>query len=151
MRTQCKRIYSALPTQCDRICNGRCETPCVSDASTEIRVKRTEKGEGLSLDVDSPSPYGATHREVLSVLLGGLESLSPNDFGRPWPYPRRDVIARLTAEHDRDLCLQAAREAREIVQAADRAPNVTALFEKKLLELAEVRLTVRDSLAEVAG
>jgi hypothetical protein len=73
--------------------------------------------------------------------------LSDNDHGRPWPNPVRREIARLLSEHEPDLCVRAARAAREIVQVQDRAPNITALFEKKLEELAEVRVAVRGSLA----
>lgn len=153
MRTQCKRIYSALPTQCERICNGRCKAPCDSDASSEFRVQRTEKGEGLSssqpLNFSSPPPDPVTataQREVWHHLTAGLATLSPNDHGRPWPNPRRDVIRRLVEEFDGDLCVRAAKEAREIIQSQDRAPNVTGLWEKKLRELAEVRATVRGAL-----
>jgi hypothetical protein len=83
---------------------------------------------------------------VWQILVGGLHSLSDNDYGRPWPSPRRDVLAELLAKHDPDLCVKAAWEAREIVQAQDRAPNITALFGKKLAELAGARRTVRDAL-----
>lgn len=107
---------------------------------------RPPEGEGLSRSVVSPSPF-PTAREVWQLLLGGLHSLSANDHGRPWPYPCRDVIAQLVAEHDSDLCVRAAREAREIVMSQDRAPNITQLFAKKLGELAEVRNAVRDALA----
>jgi len=85
-------------------------------------------------------------REVFQILRGGVDSLDVNDHGRPWPYPNRAAIARLLSEYDHDLCLKAAREAREIVQAQDRAPNITGLFEKKLHDLAAVRSEVRDSL-----
>lgn len=85
-----------------------------------------------------------------SVLQGGIDSLGYNDFGRPWPAPRGDAIARALMQHEPDLVRIAAREAREIVQSQDRAPNITGLFEKKLRDLAEVRATVRQSLA-VAG
>jgi len=85
-------------------------------------------------------------QEVWQILLGGLHSLSNNDYGRPWPYPQRSVLAQLAAEYDADLCLKAARETREIVQAQDRAPNITALYAKKLRDLAAVRGAVRDSL-----
>jgi hypothetical protein len=83
---------------------------------------------------------------VWQILKGGLDSLSPNDYGRPWPNPRRDLLANLLAQHDGDLCVQAAREVREIVQSQDRAPNITALFAKKLEDVAQVRAAVRRSL-----
>lgn len=76
--------------------------------------------------------------------------LSPNDYGRPWPNPRRERIRILLVEFDDDLCIKAAKEARQIVVCQDRAPNITALFEKKLRDLADVRSAVRESLAEVA-
>lgn len=111
----------------------------------DVRV-RTGSG-----SVDSPSPYLPVQREVWQILVGALHSLSDNDFGRPWPYPVRQRLARLVFEHDDDLCIRAAREAREIVQSQDRAPNVTGLFEKKLRDLAEVRATVRESLGVSGG
>jgi hypothetical protein len=55
----------------------------------------------------------------------------------------------LVEQYPEDLCLAAAEEAREIVQSQDRAPNITNLFAKKLADLAQVRSTVRDSLAFV--
>jgi hypothetical protein len=120
-------------------------------ASPEPRAQSPELGEGLSTSrIDNPSPNNnnAPAREVWQTLIGGLHALSLNDYGRPWPYPRRDVLARLLGEHDADLCIKAAREARVIVTSQDRAPNITALFEKKLTDLAAVRQTVRESLAE---
>lgn len=111
----------------------------------EVRVRTNPRS------VDSPPPYlPSVQREVWQILVGALHSLSENDHGRPWPYPVRQRLARLTAEHDADLCLKAAREAREIVQAQDRAPNITGLFEKKLRDRAEARRTVRDSLRAAA-
>jgi hypothetical protein len=86
---------------------------------------------------------------VWQILIGGLHSISDNDHGRPWPYPERNVLRRLLDEYDADLCLKAAQEAREIVQAQDRAPRITRLFEKKLRDLAAVRAEVRGSLASV--
>jgi hypothetical protein len=163
MRTQCKRIYSALPSHCDRICNGRCEAVCVSDASPKPRVQSPEsttrvravRGQQLEPKTAySPDPVTASvQREVWHHLTEALGWLSPNDFGRSWPLPRRDRIRELVAEHDADLCRRAARETREIVVSQDRAPNVTALFEKKLLERAEFRRKARESvgLAVAAG
>lgn len=108
------------------------------------------KGRTRSQVVDSPS-LKAVHLETWSVLKGAVDDLCANDFGRPWPSPRSAAIARALATHDPDLCLQAAREAREIVQSQDRAPNITSLFEKKLQELVEVRETVRRELAAAGG
>ncbi len=150
MRTQCERIYSALPTQCERICNGACGTVCVSDASPESIDQNPKKGVGLSGSIAVGSPSPSVHREVWQILVGGLHSLSENDHGHPWPYPVRGTLRRLLAAYDSDLCIQAAREAREIVQSQDRAPNITGLFEKKLRDLAEVRGAVRGALSDVA-
>jgi hypothetical protein len=129
--------------------------PHLSTDKRRVEERRTDLGEGLRRSVDSPPPSFLTHRlsaqrEVWQILIGGLHSLSDNDYGRPWPYPRRDVLALLVAEHDRDLCIRAAREAREIVQSQDRAPNITVLFAKKLEEMAQVRASVRESLGAAA-
>lgn len=88
---------------------------------------------------------------MFSILQGGIDSLDLNDFGRPWPSPNRSDIRHLVATCDRDLCLKAAWEAREIVQSQDRAPNVTALFAKKLRELADVREAIHRSFASAQG
>jgi|GEM_PF-3385212 len=141
MQTQCERIYSALPTQCERICERRCGTPCASDASPESIVQNPKKGGG------SPSP--SVLSQVWHHLTAGLHSLDVNDHGRPWPNPDRATLRRLLAEHEPDLCIRAARETREIVQSQDRAPNITALFAKKLDDLAEVRGAIRGALADV--
>lgn len=122
--------------------------PVVSTDEIRREERRTERGEGLHRVEVSPSP-NPLQREVWQILVSGLHSLSENDHGRPWPYPQRNALARLLTEFDHDLCLKAAWEAREIVQSHDRAPNITALFEKKLRELAEVRAAVRGSLASV--
>ena len=151
MQTQCERIYSALPTHCRRICEGRCGTPCTSDASPEPIDQNPKKGVGLvsSIGVFSPDPF-PVQREVWHHLTAGLAWLSDNDHGRSWPLPRRDRLVDLLAEFDPDLCVRAARETREIVQSQDRAPNITGLFEKKLRDLAEVRAAVRGALSDVA-
>lgn len=159
MRTQCKRIYSALPTQCDRICNGRCDTACVSDASLEPRVQSLEVRQGSGLHTHIPLTCKRTtdpvtssvHREVWHHLTAALASISLNDFGRDWPLPDRRRVRQLLAEFDADLCRWAAREARNIVVSQDRAPNITGLFEKKLRERAEARDAIRDSLAQAAA
>lgn len=125
--------------------------PQVSIDQIRPEERRTDLGEGLNRSVDSPSPSFLTQpptlqRTVWQILVGGLHSISDNDYGRPWPYPQRGVLRRLLAEYDPDLCIRAARETREIVQSQDRAPNITALFAKKLAELAEARATVRRAL-----
>ena len=126
-------------------------TPLKVSAPVRFRPLDETRGEvrvrTRSRSVDSPSPYlPAVQREVWQILVGGLHMLSDNDHGRPWPYPVRQRLAKLIAEFDADLCLKAAREAREIVGSQDRAPNITGLFEKKLRDLAEVRATVRREL-----
>jgi hypothetical protein len=115
----------------------------------EIRGEENRKETRVGLDSPTPSP--SVQDEVWSILRGGVDSLDLNDRGRPWPYPSRSWIARLTDEYDHDLCLKAAWEAREIVQSQDRAPNITALFEKKLRDLAEVRDAVQGALSDVAN
>jgi len=112
---------------------------------------RPEEGSGLSnfpsVDRYSPDPVTSSpRREIWHHLTAGLRMLGTNDHGRDWPLPRRDRLAELLAEFPDDLCVQAAREAREIVQAQDRAPNITGLFEKRLRDLAEARATVREAL-----
>jgi hypothetical protein len=124
--------------------------PVVStDKRRREEIRGEEKREGLSTESNSPS-LSPLAEEVWQILRGGVDSLDLNDHGRPWPYPNRAAVTRLTAEFDHDLCIKAAREAREIVQSQDRAPNITALFEKKLRDhLAEVREAVRGALADV--
>lgn len=94
---------------------------------------------------------------VYSILDGGVASIDHLNSGRPWPLPNRAALQRLCATQPEDLCLKAAREAREIVQAQDRAPNITGLYEKKLRDLAAgqaerdgVRETIRESLGDAA-
>jgi hypothetical protein len=115
---------------------------------------RPEEGGGLSHSTDSdkysPDPFPA-QREIWHHLTAGLRMLPPNDHGRDWPNPDRRTLARLLDEFDADLCIRAAREAREIVGSQDRAPNITGLFEKKLRELAGVRSTVRRELEFVSA
>jgi hypothetical protein len=123
--------------------SNRDQNPPIRVQSSETRVR----GRVRTTDqVDSPSPYPAQF-EVWSILKNGIDALSLNDYGRPWPNPRRERLAALVAGYDRDLCVKAAWETREIIQSQDRAPNITRLYEKKLADLAEVRSTVRDALA----
>jgi hypothetical protein len=125
-------------------------TPVRSRPLEEIRGERKVRVRTGSRSVYSPSPDLPTaQREVWQILIGGLHSLSENDFGRPWPYPVRRRLARLVSEYDAELCIRAAREAREIVQSQDRAPNITGLFEKKLRDLAAehaYRMRIRSEL-----
>lgn len=126
----------------------------VVDTQPESVLKRagaTENAKGLGEGLkekgfsNSPNP-NPLHLEVFSILKGGVDSLPPNDFGRPWPDPRRGVLRSLVAGKPRNLCVKAAWEAREIVQAQDRAPNITGLFSCKLADLVDVRETVRREL-----
>lgn len=117
-------------------------------------VHRTEQNRGEKNRKDEgkdcsppPSPLAKPlHLQVYTILDSGIASIDHNDYGRPWPIPNRAALKGLTATHPADLCLKAAFEAKEIVQSQDRAPNITALFEKKLADLAEVRETVRSGL-----
>lgn len=148
MRTQCKRIYSALPSQCDRICNGTCDAPCVGDASTESRVQSTEFS---TAGVGLPPSVGASFRtaltsEVYGTLDRALASLGDTCNGRSWPRPRKNAIQQLVESYDEDICRQAAKEAREIVQSEDFAPNVTNLFAKKCADVAAEQLAERESI-----
>jgi hypothetical protein len=120
----------------------QCQSNASSNAqATQSTENRTTKEGGLS----SPNP-SVVLREVWSILEGGLASLGLNDRGRPWPPARRSAIVAVCSRYEPDLCIKAAWEAREIVQSQDRAPNITALFEKKCRDLAEVRSVVRGSL-----
>lgn len=121
---------------------GRAVKPLVSKSKDLVSKSK-------DLGTKSPNPSskkGLSPRGIASILEGGLDSLGLNDFGRPWPSPRQSIIAKLVSEYDYDLCQKAAREARQIVQAQDRAPNITGLFQRKLEELAKVRRTVREGL-----
>jgi len=70
--------------------------------------------------------------EVYGILDRGVASLSESPSGRPWPRPSLEVLRRLLGEGaDRERALAVAWEVREIVQAQDRAPNVTGLFEQR--------------------
>jgi hypothetical protein len=72
--------------------------------------------------------------------------LSLNDFGRPWPNPRRNVIAQLLDQFGEDVCITAAEETRRIVQADDRAPNITGLFAKKCADVAAEKESIRETV-----
>lgn len=111
----------------------------------------------LAVNRDCPNPKGQDDRnlvgKVCSILQGGIDALPENDFGRPWPAAKSAEVARAiqAAKAPEDIVLRAAREAREIVQSEDRAPNISSLFAKKLQDLAEraadVREAIEDSLA----
>lgn len=124
-------------------------------AGATTNAKGLGEGKDLNPSVKNPNPNpNPLHLEVWSVLKGGVDSLDLNDFGRPWPDPKRSELRALTAGKDRDLCLEVAWETREVIQAQDRAPNVTGLYGKKLrLRLVEAeheeraRRAIRESLS----
>jgi hypothetical protein len=106
--------------------------------------------------VGLPTSFGASFRtaltsELFGVLDRGLYSLGDTRNGHSWPRPRKHAIQQLVESYDEETCRQAAKEAREIVQSQDRAPNVTGLFAKKCADVAaereSIRETVRRSLA----
>ena len=104
---------------------------------------------GAELPGSSPSPPGRAREsgdadegegspaladQVFSILDSGVASLSENDHGRPWPGPSPSAIRDALARYGPDgaVALAVAREVREIVQAQDRAPNVSGLYAKRL-------------------
>lgn len=88
---------------------------------------------------------------ICSTLQGGVDELGENDFNRRWPDPRPAVIAKSLdrLKPPSDLALEVAREAREIVQSQERAPNISSLFILKLEKrIAEQRADARGSVHE---
>jgi hypothetical protein len=91
---------------------------------------------------------------VHGVLAEALEWLGPNDHGRPWPRPRRNVIRRALAKHPvaHGQAVQLALEAKATVTAEWRAPNIAGLYAflvaRYARERAEARDTIRRSLAD---
>jgi hypothetical protein len=130
---------------------------CMAAARTAARTPRgraaapgrpdpTRPGRGgLPTGGESPT-LTALARELFQMLDSGVASCSEMRNGRPWPRPKVEGVRRLVGEYDEATCLRAAREAREIVQSQDRAPNVTALFEKKCADVAAERRAVRDEI-----
>jgi hypothetical protein len=108
-----------------------------------------ERGEGQP-EASAVDERDGLAGHVRSILQGGVDSLQENDHGRPWPSPKRADIARILAElnPDPDLAERAAREAREIVQSQDRAPNIAGLYAQQLekAKRADVRQQIADSL-----
>lgn len=109
----------------------------------------TASREGLSLSVVSPTL--SFTRQLFQLLDSGVASVSDMRNGRPWPRPKVEGIRKLVEEYGTDVALAAAKEAREIVQSQDRAPNVTGLFAKKCADLAaeheSARAEIRRALA----
>jgi hypothetical protein len=116
-------------------------------STEEIRRDKKNSRVGLSPAVDSPTLTAFTRR-LFQLLDSGVASCSDTRNGRPWPRPRIEGIRSLVEQYPEDLCLAAAREAREIVQSHDRAPNVTNLFAKKLADLQAERESVRSTIRE---
>jgi hypothetical protein len=108
---------------------------------------RPAVGAGLSLSGDSPTLVFA--RQLFQLLDSGVASVSDMRNGRPWPRPRIEGIRKLVEEYGTEVALAAAKEAREIVQSQDRAPNVTGLFAKKCADIAAEQLereAIRDEI-----
>lgn len=112
---------------------------------------REEEGKGKDLGRDNPNPKNDLVKRVCSILAGGVDSLGENSFGRPWPSPRPDLIAKLVDNTWASVALEVAEEVRAIVQSQDRAPNVTSLYEQKLGEAKAMRENVREEIAESIG
>lgn len=89
--------------------------------------------------------------ELFGVLDRGVASLDDNRNGRPWPRPRKRGIEQLVERYDPETCRQAAREAREIVQSQEFAPNITGLFAKKCEDIERERLERRELLRRTVG
>lgn len=103
-------------------------------------------GVGLSLSVGDSFRTALTS-ELFGVLDRGVAGVSTESRnGHPWPRPRKHAIARLVERYDEETCRQAAREAREIVQAQDFAPNVTGLFEKRCKAIDADRMAKREEI-----
>lgn len=105
-------------------------TPTV-DLPEDSRPERKGK-EGKGTGNGSPKGAPNLSEQVWSILKGGVDSLSENDQGRPWPDPVLGKLALAIGATEPEVALRVAREVREIVQSQDRAPNVTSLYEQKL-------------------
>jgi len=100
------------------------EQPSPSTRNGRVSPRaRPREAEG---EADSPS----LAQEVWAILDRGVASLSEGPGGKPWPRPNLEALRRLLDGVDRERALAIAWETREIVQAQDRAPNVTGLFEQ---------------------
>jgi hypothetical protein len=110
------------------------------------RVEETlRRRVGLS-PASSSLSFEAFSRSLFQLLDSGVASVSDTHSGRPWPRPRIDRIRSLVEQYGTDVALAAAKEAREIVQSQDRAPNVTNLFAKKCADVAAERESIRDTV-----
>lgn len=138
--------YTPLPVSAPvRTC------PEVSTDKTRGDQRRPEErtaGVGLS-STDSTLSFEAFTSELFQLLDSGVASCSDTRNGRPWPRPRKEGIRKLVEQYGTDIALAAAKEAREIVQSQDRAPNVTNLFAKKCADVAAERAereSIRDTV-----
>lgn len=113
---------------------GRAGAPPVPSLPYPSLTDQGTAGVGLSLP-DSSLSLEAFTSELFQLLDSGVASLSDTRNGRPWPRPRKEGIHRLVERYDEETCRRAAREAREIVQSQDLAPNVTNLFAKKCADI----------------
>lgn len=95
--------------------------------------------------------FTALTSELYGVLDRGISSLGDTRNGRSWPRPRKNEIQQLVESYDEATCRQAAKEAREIVQSQDFAPNVTNLFAKKCADIAAERESIRDTVRREFG
>lgn len=88
--------------------------------------------------------------QVCSILQGGIDGLPENDLGLPWPNPKPTIVAQAIGKFESvesvedDVIVTAARAAREIAQAQDRAPNISSLFAQQLEK--QVRDSVRGQI-----
>lgn len=118
---------------------------CPQPSTEETRRDESFKRVGLLTAVDSPA-LSSFARELFQLLDSGVASCSDTRNGLPWPRPRIDRIRSLVEQYGTDVALAAAKEAREIVQSQDRAPNVTNLFAKKCADVAAERESIRDTV-----
>jgi hypothetical protein len=109
-----------------------------------------QEGKGMEGNREgNGNPKGDLPNRICSILQGGLNTLDENDFGREWPTPKLGTIASLVADVDPEFAIEVAEEVRRIVQAQDRAPNITGLYEQKFTEAK--RENVREVIAESLG
>jgi hypothetical protein len=85
---------------------------------------------------------------LFGVLDRAAGDCTETRHGRCWPRPRIEAVRKLVEQYDAETCQRAAKEAREIVQSQDRAPNVTALFAKKCADLTAEREEVRKAIEQ---
>lgn len=109
---------------------------------------------GLSLSGSSLS-LEAVVRSLYQLLDSGVASCSDTPKGRPWPRPRKEGIRKLVEQYGPEIAEAAAKEAREIVQSQDFAPNVTGLLKKKCADIAAERdaerLSRREEIRRAVG